>query len=410
MYKVKRYKSIYRTKRHHQKSSLSVILIIVACALFIFVGWSIAGPVQKFFSGNLKPVQTASSKANVNSKKTSSGKSASSAPAVNTNAVKGIYLPKTYLSDDNALSAAVTSAKNSGFNYAVIDLKSENGFLNYASKVQQAVSSSLIAPNAPDAAKAASKLKAAGITPAARIFCFKDPEAPKTMRDAAVAYGKSTGTLWLDGYGNRWLNPYSDKAQQYIIDIAKEAVSMGYKNIILDGVEFPSAGSPDRTANFGSTNNVSKQQALRNFVAKATQQIHAAGGQVSVSLPGMAAIGQIDTKTGQDQSIFGYGADTVTPNLCPSNFYKSGIQIGTKTITNPDATPGDTVAAVAQYLKQSNADSLSKSVPFIQAYNGSNKSYTSSDIISEISALRNAGISSYILYNPNGSYDFNSFK
>lgn len=421
MGKVKRYryKSIYSTHRRqrpHGSGIWKTVLLIIGAAVLLFVGWSVAKPVEQFFAGTLKPARSVSSAvtAAASSKKASASSAAKTSETAG--ALRGIYLPKADLTDLAALATTAGTAKSAGINFAVIDLKAEDGKINYDSKQAEAVAAGLTTPGV-DASKAAAALKADGITPCARICAFLDPAAAASdnMRAAAVKYALSHDSRWYDASHNFWLNPYSDQARQYIIDIAKEAVAAGYKDIMLDGLEFPTTGSPDKLAWF-SDSTESKEQVLRDFVKEAKQQIAAVGGKVIVRVPGASLVGSVSALSGQDQNVFGYGADWMSPDLCPYAFGAS-LQAGATAVQNPDTTPGKTVTALAQFLAtQGSRAQVSTAVPYIQAFTNSSaggglfKTYTADDINQEISALHAVGIDSFILYNPAGTYDFSGVK
>lgn len=409
------YSGIFRTRRRRGPGALKIIITIILLAALIFIGYSISDPLIQLFSGKFKPTAASSSKESSSAAQPTSSVSSSSvtssASEANTATIRGAYLPKKYLSNITELNEFIAQAKSAGINLAVIDLKAEDGIVNYASKVSEAKNT--VANGAPDASAAAKALSDAGITPAARICAFQDPVAPKVLRGAGVMYYKNHSMNWIDPSGDRWLNPNSPQAQQYITSLATEAVSLGYKQIFIDSVTFPTKGNPDKTGYFGDM--TSKEQVISNYLATLKQQVNAAGGKLTVMTTGAAAVGQAKQNTGLPQNIFTLSGDYISPNFCPS-LLDSGMQIGTTTIKNPDLTPGDTVNALAQFIKGSNSSSLSTAVPIIQAYTNSKakyrkyKQYTADDIKAEITALNNAGIQSYILYNPQGIYDFSSLK
>lgn len=409
------YRSIYSSNyRRRGASPFKVIAAIIIIAALVFLGYSIGEPFVNWINGRLKlPVPSSSSAA----AKTSSGaaaKKASSKPAAVSVKVRGVYLPKNYLSDTSALNSFITKAKAAGINLAVIDLKAEDGIVNYSTSVSQAKGTDIVASDAPDAGAAAKALAAAGITPAARICAFNDPVAPSVIRGSGVMYKGNHSYNWLDPQNKRWLNPNSPLAQQYIESLCTEAVSLGYKEIFIDSLTFPTSGNSDSTGYFGDM--TSKESVLQNFVTELKGKIDATGAKLSVVSPGTQAIGAPLANIGQSQSVFALGGDFEAPNLCPSLFDKDGITVGSATLTKPDLTPGNTVSAVAQYLKTQGGDKVSTLVPFIQDFtnselgDGDYKQYTASDVKSEISALQNAGISSYVLYNPQGTYDFDAVK
>lgn len=416
MRKIKRSRNIYRSRRQSSNSPLKIILIILLCAVLLFVGFSIAPVIMKFFSGQLKP-PISSVSSNISSAGGKSSKAAViSNTNTNTNSIHGIFLPKNYIGDLNALDNAITGAKKADINFAILDLKAEDGLLNYSSKFDLAVKNQLVAANAPDSTLAVAKLKAGGITPAARICCFKDPATSVAMRNMAVLYASNHSYRWIDASRNSWLNPYNNDAQQYIIDIAKEAVANGFKYIILDNVEFPSTGSPNTSGWFGD-NTIPKEEQLRVFVANATKQINAVGGKVIIHMPGMASISQANVLTGQNQNIFGFNADCFSPDLSPSEFGAQAVQIAGKTIISPDLTPASTVTTTAQFISTlGDKTKINKTIPYIQAYtntslgNGFYKNYTDDDINGEADALKANGYTNFILFNPSGNYDYAGLK
>lgn len=415
MRRIKRsHYSIYTSRRRSTAKAVKAVVGVVAVAALVFLGYSIASPLYNLATGKWKPpVASSSSKKAVSSSSKASSKASSSSPKAKVMAakVRGVYLPKSYLSDTAALNTFITQAKAAGINLAIIDLKAEDGVVNYASKVQEIQGTDALPSGEPDASAAAKALSAAGITPAARICAFEDPIAPSVMRGSGVLYSGNHSINWLDPTNKRWLNPYSTVAQQYITNLSTEAVSLGYKEVFVDSLTFPTKGNPDSQGYYGD-NLPSKEQCISSFTASLKQAVNAAGGKLSVIMPGTAAVGKAPANLGQSQDIFTLSGDFITPNICPSLFDPAGIQIGANTIQKPDLTPGDTVNAIAQYLKTQDGAKLSTAVPIIQDFtntgigDGNYKQYTAADVKAEITALTGAGIDSYILYNPQGTYDF----
>jgi hypothetical protein len=411
----KSYRNIYSARRRHTSGVIKVIVGVVLAAALIFVGYSIYVPLRLLVTGKFVVHTSSSASSSSKTSSLSAASSAGSKPVAVSEQIRGVYLPKSYLSNTAALNSFITQAKAAGINLAVIDLKAEDGVVNYASKIPEVQGTGLVETGAPDASVAAKALTAAGITPAARICAFQDPLAPSAMRGTGVMYAGDHTINWLDPTNKRWLNPYNTTAQKYITDLAVEAVSLGYKQVFVDSLTFPTIGSPDNSGYYG-TNLPSKEQVIASFTTSLKQQVNAAGGKLSVIMPGMAAVGQAAPNLGQTQDIFSLSGDYISPNLCPSLFDKAGIQIGTTDIAKPDLTPGNTVNAIAQYLQTKEGSKLDTALPFIQDYTNTSlgsgffKTYTASDVKDEITALSNAGIGGYILYSPAGTYDLSALK
>ena len=397
-----RYKNRYSFAPRRRRHPVAIIVGVAAAAALLFVGYSIKQPLMDLIRGRYTPSSASSAVSSPVSRSPSSTPASSAAPsAVSDTAVRGLYLPANALAGGDALTQAVSSMKTAGLNTAVVNLKGEDGVVRYASHISQVQGTSIVESGAPDGSAAAAALAQNGITPAAKISCFKDPVGAEAMRDAAVQYAGNHSMTWLDPK-NRWLNPYSDKARQYIIDLAVEAVSMGYKQVYLDNLEFPTG---DSKAYYG-TDLSSKEDCLKSFVAQAAQAVKAAGGKLGVVMPGDSAVGSGSAQKGQDQSLYGFTADYYSPNFCPSLFSK-GLTIGGTAVS--DSAPGAAVTAAAQAVSQLPSAKAGGTVPFIQAYDGS-RDYTADDINAQISALGAAGIHSYILYAPTGTYRLSGVK
>lgn len=125
----------------------------------------------------------------------------------------------------------------------VIDMKTQSGTVTYISdqvSVINAGASHENAVNLPARIKTARDL---GLDVVVRIYAFEDSTAPYNAGDMAIRYESEDGILWLDDSvdngGKPWLNPYSDTAQKYILDIVYDAIDFGADAILLEGMRFP---------------------------------------------------------------------------------------------------------------------------------------------------------------------------
>lgn len=372
-------------------------LIVVAIAALVFIGWNIYEPLQKVLRQNHgQSVSSTVSKTVSKAKAASSHSASSSSSSASSTAAstqRGIFLPAGTLTT-SAIDQTLSSAKSAGVTAAIAELKSEDGVLHYASKVSEVQNNGIVASGTLDGSAIAQEITKNGMKPAALISCFKDPLAPTVMRDASIKYSGNHSTNWLDESGNRWLNPYSSTATQYLTDLAAEAVSMGFKQIYLSNIQFPS-GTQNHI--WYGDNLSTKESALQTFVTSLTQKVHAAGGTVTLVLPAAAVAGSGQASLGQDQDPFGYGADTVSPLLTPSSL--TGVSVGGTAIRDPSGNLGAALAAAAQGFKTLNASKYSTTMPFIQAGAVTGSSSVTADTVNaEITALKAAGINKFVFY------------
>ena len=194
------------------------------------------------------------------------------------------------LSSAEQATSTAQSLAAEGVRYAVVPCKDSQGYVYYNSSVATAQSS--ISATTFDASAVAA-LKDAGITPVAAICAFRDPLAPYVDRSLAVRY-QDTDYFWLDAAadagGKPWLNPYSDGSVAYITALIDEVRAMGFEQVWLTGVQFPTTAGRDK-ANYGDTAGVSMGQRLAQ-VLSAWQ----AGGDCWVEYPLSEVLADADSQ------------------------------------------------------------------------------------------------------------------
>ena len=177
-----------------------------------------------------------------------------------------------------------------GKNAVVIDFKDASGYLSYPSSIAAVKDKAPSSKAQANAAASVKKIQQSGIKVVARIYCFKDTQMPRIDRTMAVHYNK-TQMIWLDNEaskgGKPWLNPYSQTAQNYLLEVVKEVKNLGVDAILLDGVQFPDLNS--NVATFDGEGSVSRNAVLVNFVNSCVSAC--SGTPVICAMKGEAAAG-----------------------------------------------------------------------------------------------------------------------
>lgn len=328
-------------------------------------------------------------------------------PSVTADKTRAFYLPHSTLGNADTLSATLTDAAQAGFNSVVFDLKDENGTLYFRSetaRAQQVNSFAADALSADEVTALFSAIRKAGLQPIPRLYAFKDNAAARVLAGARIAHQSDPSWVWYDAAptngGKAWLNPYADEAQLYIIDLAKELRDAGAAAILLDGVQFPAQVS---SASFGNSANVNlgRDEILTAFIAKARTLL---GDACPVMLACTA-----DSALGTNTLIYGANPLTFSPSAAApallTGEMQNTITVGTETVQNTPDNLGTTVQALINQMslriKVMAADRQPSLTPWLQAYD-----YTPAQIKSAIEGCVAGGADSFILYNPNGSYDF----
>lgn len=342
-----------------------------------------------------KPVVTAPSRTDAGAAKPTDTQqeSPTQTPVAQQKAVAAVWLPEQTLRSDSALDSFVSDVKQRGATAVVLDAKADDGTLLFPSALEQAAATGAVENAYADFSQALKKIRDGGLSVIVRVQCFRDPLAARKLGEGSAVCYQRPGTYWLDNSadkgGKPWANPYSETVRKYLTDLISELAAMETDSILLDSVQFPSGYALSRTYYVGeSESGISRNDILRSFVRDAKK----AAGDKNVLLmqSGAGALGGDEEQ--YSGSLFGSGADVYAPDLRLSGL-GSSITIGGEAFSPAGDTAGF-LSAAGKQLKTAAGDSVL--MPLLDA--------GSSSLGEQISALKAAGIESYILYSAAGSY------
>ena len=290
-----------------------------------------------------------------------------------------------------------------GMNAIVLDVKDFDGLLTYPSHV--AVAEEIGAMKKPPIRSYARAVQFAhqkGIRVIARISCFHDQLLAK-MHPSMAIRGVSGHV-----YHNGWVDPKSEGAQQYVVDLTREAMNNGADEVQLDYVRFPVIGM--KNIDYGldtKANPEAKVEVITNFV----EHIHALtkprGIPLSLDVFGVIAFGKdADMENlGQDPSVLAKHAEFLSPMVYPSHFDPGFM--------NMDA-PADHPELVGMGVKHMNAEitehdgdapHLAKVRPWASAMRHTATNYGAAYIQEEVRTSNQGGGTGWLLWNPAQVYD-----
>ena len=405
-YKIKRYRRVYRSGPH----PLTILLSILGIAALIFVGISIYSPVYNFIMGqknNERPLPSQPDPLPVSSEAQQEEEPPEPEPAPA--AVVPELLRTVYMPPETALNEAARDAFLDGLGEDVktvlIDIKDKQGVVLFGSWNEQAAQWKTVQENPLNLNAFASALRDRGLQLAVRLPAFNDRAAPFGDRSNAIHY-QNGDMLWLDAAlnagGKPWLNPYADGAQQYIVDLAVEAVEAGAVMVVLEDVQF-APGSSSASATFGETGGKSRQEVLREFVGRITAEVEAAGGRLGVYLPVTAL-----TDNGVTRERYGgSGAEildgTLVLGLLPYQFTNGYVQDGLS-IPSPLADPAQTVQTALAYVYELLEGKEIEIIPLIQGGSEAQNPVTPAQMAEQLDRLAGLEVKDFILYQTQGQY------
>ena len=143
------------------------------------------------------------------------------------------------LTDEVYLDGILALADTTGVNAVMVDLKNQDGTLNYVSAASAAVAANASA-GAGDIAPGIKRLREGGVYVIGRVYCMRDNTVSRQVRSTAIK--TASGATWLDWEYGGWLSPYEESARAYLTEIVRECAALGVSEIALDDFCFPYRG------------------------------------------------------------------------------------------------------------------------------------------------------------------------
>lgn len=118
-----------------------------------------------------------------------------------------------------------------------------------------------------------------GLYTVARLNCFRDSAYAMANMEAAGICQES-GYIWYDYDLGHWLDPEKEAARRYVIDLALECAQLGFDEIMLEDVCYPSYGKLYKIDYSGNT--MGKTEALAQFLTQLREELEPYGVQISL--------------------------------------------------------------------------------------------------------------------------------
>ncbi len=328
-------------------------------------------------------------------------------------AVRGIYVTG-HSAGGEKFPQLIHLIENTDLNAMVIDVKDDWGNITYIPD-ETSPYKAIGKPYIKNPKEMLKTLEQKKIYPIARVVVFKDTALANMKPELSF---KNGSTVWKNGRGESFVNPFLKEVWDYNVGIAIEAAKMGFQEIQFDYVRFPE-GFEKRdnalTYTMGEyeqmdMDNVQKRvQAVTDFVAYAKKKLEPYGAKVSVDIFGYTATLPEAPGIGQNFSKISEQIDVISSMIYPSHWTS---YFG---ISKPDLDP---YRLVTEYAKVENSI-LSKlehrpiSRPWLQDFtaswlgSGNYKRYGKQEVEAQIKALNEQGIKEFLLWNAGNSYTKN---
>jgi hypothetical protein len=312
-------------------------------------------------------------------------------------AVKAIGIYSTgWIAGSKRIEELISFIKTTKMNAVVIDIKDDTGMLSYPSNVPLAREIGATSKRIANLKELVARLKQENIYPIARQVVFKDPLLASKHLEIAVK--SKAGGVWRDRKGMIWVDPNCEKVWKYNLEIAKEAIAMGFSEIQFDYVRFLSDGKISQAV-YPYSKGEAKEDVIRNFLLYAKKDINALGAPLSADVFGLVLSYPHDNNIGQKLEKLATAVDILCPMVYPSHYPKDSLNIA-----EPDLHPYEIIdQAMKDGLKRVQNTKV-KFRPWLQDFNLGSK-YGRQQIQAQIKALKDNGVNEYLIWNPGNHYD-----
>ena len=277
-------------------------------------------------------------------------------------------------------------------NAVVIDMKDDWGKIRYHSNSVIAKSTGAVSVIF-NVSSLMDSLRAHGIKKViARIVCFKDDYA-SLWGDFGIR-DKYTKNLWKDYKGLSWLNPYNKRVWDYLLSIIKEVERLGFDEIQLDYVRFPTDGDVSRCLYYGIWGR--REEAITGFVKYVSQHVNV---PLSVDVFGYATW-RVLKGEGQEIESMGRYLNYICPMLYPSHFAPYDMaEAGEPARTY--LLYYESIRLAYRRLKGTKA----KIIAYIQGFNYKTPFFNPDYIFYQILGALDAGSQGFFIWNAAGQYE-----
>lgn len=319
--------------------------------------------------------------------------------------VKGIYVT-AYSAGGERLNKLINLLDSTELNAMVIDIKDDAGYITYKTDNPTLQKLGKPQPFIRDIDGLMERLNKHEIYPIARVVVFKDTILAKNKPE--LSFRKSDGSVWTNGNGDGFVNPYSKEVWDYNIEVAKEAAKHGFKEIQFDYVRFPEGFEKRADTLKYTKNELSRIDTVAAFVKYAREQLEPLGIKVSVDIFGYAASVPAAEGIGQDFVKISDQVDIICPMIYPSHY-----TTGWFNAKDPDKAPYQTIkGAIADTQKKLAALGEEQPIirPWIQDFTaswlgkGHYTKYGKHEVQEQIRALNEMNIDEYLLWNASNRY------
>ena len=307
--------------------------------------------------------------------------------------IRGVYLNGYLFNNPSKRESIEKILTNTDVNTLVIDVKTDNGHILFDTEIDEVIYLNneriKFTKNDLQELKEIKDIYLVG-----RLVVFQDPLFAKVFPDEAVFDSRLNKPYSQNG--QFFLDPSSQKVQDYIINIAIESCRLGFDEIQYDYIRYPDSSS--KFMQFDTKNDFENRvNNINSFLSKSRQLLHNEGCLLSVDTFGYILTNKQDGGIGQNLETIIENVDFISPMVYPSHYTN-----GSFGYQNPNEHPYEVITAALTDALDRGVDK-DKIRPFLQGFWHSNE-----DIRNNIKAASDLEMD-WLIWNILSVYELDSF-
>ena len=277
--------------------------------------------------------------------------------------IRGVYLNGYLFNNPNKRESIEEILMSTNVNTLVIDVKTDNGHILFDTDVEEVsyLNNERVKFSKNDI-QDLREIKDLYLI--ARLVVFQDPLFAKFFPDEAVFDSRLNNPYSQNG--QFFLDPSSEKVQNYIINIAVEACRLGFDEIQYDYIRYPD--SNNKFMRFDIKNDFENRvNNINSFLSKSRKMLHNEGCLLSADTFGYILTNKQDGGIGQNLESIVENVDFISPMVYPSHY--TNVSFGYQ---NPNKHPYEVITAALTDALDRGIDK-DKIRPFLQGFWHSNE-------------------------------------
>lgn len=175
-----------------------------------------------------------------------------------------------------------------------LTVKDAEGFVRVNSAATAALSRSSVSVKKTTREAISQMAEDDSVSSIARIVCLRDPRMP-IVSVRGLGLRQKAGYLYYDGAGVSWLDPAKPAVQEYLTGLARECADMGFDEILLAEVGYPTDGD----LSLLSFSETEKRENLAAFIQAVRTALTGCEVKLSLELPAQVILTGGDAVSGQ---------------------------------------------------------------------------------------------------------------